>query len=76
MIIDLILDRREGEPYEAEEFYGYVMEYETLFDMPRDISRAMDSGDEAAVKAALCEYLLTNGYNEKLCEYVRRQKWL
>lgn len=76
MIFYLILCRREGEPYDAEKFYGYVMEYEALFDMPRDISRAMDSGDEDAVKAALCEYLLTNGYNEKFCEYVRGQKWL
>lgn len=76
MIIDLILDRRDGEPYDAEEFYGYVFEAETLFDLPRDISRAMDGGDEAAVKAALCGYLRANGYDEKLCEYVRGQKWL
>ena len=76
MIVDLILERREGEPYDAEDFYDYVIEAETLFDLPRDISRAMDSGDDEAVKAALCEYLRANGYNEKLCEYVRGQKWL
>lgn len=35
MIIDLILDRKDGYRYNAHEFYGEVMEYgEVGFDIP------------------------------------------
>lgn len=56
MIIDLILDRKDNEKatgrdtYSAGDFYREVMEYESIFEMPRDISRTMDEGTENDVK--------------------------
>ena len=42
MIIDLILDRKDGQEYNAREFYYAVMEHESTFITNRKISRAMD----------------------------------
>ena len=50
MIIDLILDRKDGHEYNAREFYYEVLEYESTFNFNRAISRAMDYGTENDVK--------------------------
>ena len=48
MIIDLILDRKYNEEttgydaYDPYEFYREVMSYERIFELPRDISAALD----------------------------------
>ena len=44
MIVDLILDRKDGEPYNAHDFYVNVMGYEAIFGMDFSISRALDIG--------------------------------
>ena len=89
MVIDLILDRRCGDVYEDEtgarmvrwdgspdeydprEFYHDVMCYQN-----DEISRAMDFGTEESVKAALCRYVIGNGYNPAVCGYVWSVNWL
>lgn len=73
MIIDLILDRKDGYRYNAHEFYGEVMEYgEVGF----EITRAMDEGTEEDVKNALCQYIDENEYNPEIKKYINYVNWL
>jgi len=59
MIIDLILDRKDGVPYDAEKFYSDIMSYESRDMSPdRSISAALDSGTNEDVQKALCNYVL------------------
>jgi hypothetical protein len=76
MIIDLILDRKDGIEYNPKEFYNEIMEYETIFDLNRKISAAMDYGKEQDVKEALCEYINKGGYTLDLYKYINSVKWL
>lgn len=77
MIIDLILDRKDGFEYDPKDFYNDVMHYESeSSDNDHSISRAMDSGTEADVKKALCDYVKDNGYNLDICKYINSVKWL
>ena len=74
MIIDLILDRKGGSSYKAKEFYDNVMAYEEGTDY--EISRALDGGTEKDVKKALCDYIINNDYNPKICNYINKVTWL
>lgn len=77
MVIDAILDRKEGAKYDPEEFYRYVRDEESVFygkDQP--ISRALDSGTDDDVKGALCKYITDNGYSPDICDYVKSVSWL
>ena len=73
MIIDLILDRKDGVHYEPARFYYGVMDYgEVGF----GITAAMDGGTEEDVKRELCKYIKDNEYNMELCEYINKVNWL
>lgn len=74
MIIDLILDRKDGSSYKAKEFYDDVMIYEKGSDYK--ISRALDGGTEEDVKRELCDYIIHNNYNPKICNYINKVTWL
>lgn len=53
MIIDVILDRKDGDEYSASDMYRTLMQYSGSFcDMASPITRAMDYGTEADVKKA------------------------
>ena len=81
MIIDLILDRRDneqsigGDTYDAHAFYREVMEYESIFDMTRDISEALDYGTENDVRKALCSYIDREQYNPSIKDYINSKNW-
>lgn len=73
MIIDLILDRKDGDGYDVEDFYRDCVEYgEVGF----EITRALDSGTEEDVKQALCDYIIENDYNKNICKYINSVNWL
>lgn len=74
MIIDLILDRKDGEKYNPRQFYAEVMEYGG--NDANATTRAMDGGTEQYVKFALCAYVLNNDYNPEICDYINGQSWL
>ena len=74
MIIDLILDRKGGSSYKAKEFYDDVMAYEEGTNYK--ISRALDGGTEEDVRKALCDYIINNDYNPKICNYINKVTWL
>lgn len=73
MIIDLIIDRKYGVPYNAGQFYRDTFDYgEVGF----GITAAMDGGTEEDVKRELCKYIKDNEYNMELCEYINSVNWL
>lgn len=77
MIIDLILDRKDGNEYNAHDFYFECLEYNRIFDgIANDILQCMDEGDETDVRVSLCRYILKNEYNPDLCSYICSVKWL
>ena len=77
MIIDLILDRRAGDEYDSRRFYVEVSEYGEIWpDLAYPIIRAMYGGEERDVKAALCDYVVGNGYPDDIAEYVNSVNWL
>ena len=78
MIVDLILDRKDGYPYDAHEFYNEIRDYERLgVGVPDErISIAMDYGDNQDVQRTLCEYIYMNGYPDSIQNYIRSQQWI
>lgn len=77
MIIDLILDRKDGVPYDANEFYNRIREYESEWDgMHDEISYAMDYGDDDDVRMALCDYIRRNQYNPEIEDYIDSVEWI
>jgi len=73
MIIDKILDRKDGDPYTPESFYRSIVRYGEI---GFDITAAMDHGTETDVKKALCRYVIENEYNPNICKYINKQNWL
>lgn len=76
MIIDLILDRKDGQQYNAREFYSEISQYENIFGFRPDISRAIDGGINEDVQRALCAYIDANGYNPEIKNYINSVNWL
>ena len=77
MIIDLILDRKDGQTYNARDFYFSVMGYrEDVPEAADAITRAMDADDESWTRYAICAYIVMNGYPAELCAWVNGRRWL
>ena len=77
MIIDLILDRKGGVKYVANDFYLELMQYaETWPDICDPIIKAMDAGSEQDVISELCKYVKEQQWPEVICNYISAVKWL
>lgn len=77
MIIDLILDRKDGVEYDPREFYNEVMGYRDTFpELADPITMAMDEGNEEDVRNALKDYIDKAGYPAKLKDYIDSEDWL
>lgn len=76
MIIDLILDRKDGDYYDATSFYNNVIGYEKSSNIGNSISKAFKSGKERNVKQALIDYIDENGYNNSVKKYIQSVDWL
>lgn len=75
MIIDIILDRKDGAiSYDAKTHLKAIYDYATDAHMS-DIATAVDSGNEDDVKAALMCYISTCGYPLDLLDYIARVRW-
>ena len=75
MIIDIILDRKEGAiDYAPETHLKAIYDYATDARMS-DIARALDSGNETDVKAALMRYITVCGYPLDLLDYIASVRW-
>lgn len=75
MIIDLILDRKEGKKYNVNEFADMVSKYNTDLADYRIIN-ALGMGTEERVKEELCNYVVGYGYSDKICDYIKSVNWL
>lgn len=76
MIIDLILDRKNGATYNAEDFYRDIIGYENIFELSHDISVALDFGSNEDVQQALCKYIDDHNYNPDLKQYICSVNWI
>lgn len=76
MIIDLILDRKDGLEYKPEQFYKRCLSYEQTFNFHFSVTDAMNERIEQKVKHCLCEYIFSQGYNPELCDYINSVNWL
>ena len=73
MIIDLILERKDGKPYSTHAFCCGVKEYG---EVGEKIVKAIYSRDEWEVKAALIQYLIDQRYCLTIANYINSVKWL
>ena len=73
MIIDLILDRKDGSPYRAHDFYFDCLAYGSV---GNSITAAMDYGTEWDVRRALDDYIMRNEYNPAIIDYIHSVRWL
>lgn len=76
MIIDLILDRKDGVLYDARDAYNYITQQESMFNTDYPISRAFDAGTNEDVQEALSWYVIDFGYNEEIVDYVKSVDWV
>lgn len=83
MIIDIILDRREGAiNYVPATHLKAIYDYATFFHM-NNLAAAVDGGTEDDVKAALMDYVISGGCNPDihhhnfldLCLFINRVRW-
>ena len=78
MIIDEILDRKGGMKFVAAEFERYVLKesvyfgfkyFSEAYNMPNDVSR------EYFVKRAIIKYIVENGYDINIINFVLAVSW-
>lgn len=88
MIIDLILDRKDGANraikdgklyitpiYNPKQFYNDVSKYAHDLKDYR-IPEMLDNGTEEQVKEMLCDYVIEYGYRDKITDFINSVKWL
>lgn len=75
MIIDVILDRKDGAiDYAPETHLRAIYDYATDAGMT-ELATAVDGGNEADVRAALMRYITVCGYPSALLDYVANVRW-
>lgn len=76
MIIDLILDRKGGVKYVANDFYLELMDYRKTWPAICDpIITAMDAGSEQDVISELCNYVKEQQWPTELCNWISAVRW-
>ncbi len=77
MIIDLILDRQDGEEYNAREFFARINEYAEIWpEICRPIILTMDWGTDEDVRLELCRYIDREGYNPQIKDFINSVNWI
>jgi len=74
MIIDLILDRKDGIPYNPYTFYTRITEYESGTQYP--ISTALDSWENPDIIRELSNYIKQNDYSLDIIPYIESVSWI
>jgi hypothetical protein len=75
MIIDIILDRKDGINYKAKNLYNYAMGCQDVAGAT-NIADSLDNGTDKQVKKALCHYIIDNDYDIDICKYINSVNWL
>ena len=77
MLVDLILDRRDGVSYSPSEFEEEVKEYCETFPSYIPVYKALLGGSEDDVKDELCRYIDDKWYGSRLIkDYINSVNWL
>ena len=74
MIIDVILDRSAGVPYDPVDKRSYMAEEARIFGFDR-LEGAIRSGDAGAIRGELCGYVIEQGYDPAICRFVAQMDW-
>lgn len=74
MIIDTILDRRDGCAYGHDDM-TYMHEDAEMFGFS-DLACALDSGSDDDIRRELCRYIDDGGYLQDLKKYVNSVDWI
>ena len=74
MIIDKILDRKDGEPYSALSFYNDMVAYHETGGL--DIAEALDTGANKDVQKQLALYIINNDYDISIIQYIYSVRWI
>ena len=74
MIIDIILDRKDGWEYSQKAFLDYCIAND--FGDYESIAVALMDNNEDKVKQLLCEYIDRNEYNPEIKDYVNTVNWI
>lgn len=78
MIIDVILDRKDGWRFVAGEFKRYVLKESVYFGFKyfsEAYSISSDTDREYFVKRAIIKYIVENGYNINIIHFVLAVDW-
>jgi hypothetical protein len=76
MLVDLILDRRDGVSYSPSEFEEEVKEYCETFPSYIPVYKALLGGSEDDVKDELCRYIDNEWYGSPLIkDYINSVNW-
>ena len=73
MIIDLILNRKDGQGYTPKHLYSELTGWAEL---GAPIAEAMDSGTEHEVKRELCRYVIEQDYSLNIINFILSVDWL
>ena len=75
MLVDLILDRKDGQPFNPQDFKEDVRGYLDRFDYI-DVYKALFYASEDKVKDELCKYIDDEWYgNPIIKDYIRSVSW-
>lgn len=78
MIIDEILDRKGGRRFVADVFKRYVLKESVYFGFKyfsEAYSKSSDTDREYFVKRAIIKYIVENGYNINIINFVLAVDW-
>ena len=78
MIIDEILDRKGGRRFVAEVFKRYVLKESVYFGVKyfsESYSKSADTDREYFVKRAIIKYIVENGYNINIINFILAVDW-
>lgn len=79
MVIDMIMERKDGEPFDPEEFREYLREDERVWRDGYFTDSILDEPDpeerERLMKEALCRYIREEQYNEDIIPYIMSVGW-
>ena len=77
MLIDVILDRRDGCNYTPDNLKDEVTDSLFANDCYKSVQKAVKSGKESKVKKELIKYTKNNDYySSKLEDYINSVNWL
>jgi len=71
MIIDLILDRRDGHKIDLRDLYDNAVDFEFW-----KLANAIDNGENEDIQRELCNYIDDNGYPQEIKGFINKTDWL